>query len=1157
MIVKDLAGRGDKIPQFIWPAEERSLNKMPEERIIFSRRAQAFNLDISDLLQDWEGVSVMSVSQGDLCYSKAQEVLGAKKYKPVARRVKPVPATLPEKYRIVRHRPYDPLDSLPRLPIKVPDIVPGKRFTQERIDELKLNQDGFLLPEEEKLARWIIKEHETAFAWDEKEKGRFSDEWFDPIHIPTLEHIPWVVRNIPIPPGMYAKVVEYLKNKVASGAYEPSNSSYRSKWFFVLKKDGKSLRLVHDLQPLNAITVKDSAVPPMVEHLASEFGGRACYGGLDLFVAFDQRPLAVESRDLTTFQSPIGALRLTSIPMGYTNSMQIMQGDVTHIFEQEIPEHTVPFIDDVPVKGPLTRYETSEGDYERLQENPGIRKFVWEHLNNMNRIIHRMKCAGGTFSGKKVEMCVPQLEVIGHICTYEGRIPSQDRIKKIQEWPTPQNLTDVRAFLGVCGVMRIFIKGFSSIARPLVNLTKKKQDFTWGEDQESAMKELKEAVVHSPALRPLDYSCGREIILAVDSSNIAVGYVLLQVGEDGKRYPNRFGSISWNEREARYSQPKIELYGLFRALKACRVFLIGLDTFTVEVDAKYIKGMLNNPDIQPNASINRWIAAILLFDFKLVHVPAEKHTGADGLSRREPTEEERLEDEEEAEDQEDWIDKALAFYTEAGLKLQSCDEAQGSIEIMTYGISEAENEEELPEWPESQKQENKMKEVRNFLKDLKLNSRGDLEASKQLIKYAGKFFIKEDTLWRRGKEGKHKIVLEKAKRHELIRQAHDEVGHKGIYTVRKRIGERFWWPCMDQDIKWFLKTCHECQVRRTRHFYLPPTVAKPFNLFRKVYIDTMNMPNAGGFKYIIHARCSLSGWPEWRMVRSENEKTIGAFVYENILCRWGALEEIVTDNGPAYRKAVAWLAEKYGIHHIKISPYNSRAAGVIERKHYDVREAIVKSCADSKIPWWQAAHSVFWAERVTIQKSTGYSPFYIVHGVEPLFPFDLAEATYLAPQIEEAQDTTDLITQRAIMLQKRPEDLEKVKEKIYKARKAAAKHWEQEHKNKIKDFNFTEGDLVLVRNSIIEKSLDKKTMPRYFGPMVVVRRTKGGSYILAEVDGSLSRLRYAAFRLHPYYIRHKVKINISHLRETSTSQLEELTHEDKEVNEFMEEEETE
>ncbi|KAF9470674.1 hypothetical protein BDN70DRAFT_768980, partial [Pholiota conissans] len=67
--------------------------------------------------------------------------------------------------------------------------------------------------------------------------------------------------------------------------------------------------------------------------------------------------------------------------------------------------------------------------------------------------------------------------------------------------------------------------------------------------------------------------------------------------------------------------------------------------------------------------------------------------------------------------------------------------------------------------------------------------------------------------------------------------------------------------------------------------------------------------------------------------------------------------------------------------------------------------------------------------------------------------------------------------------------------------------------------NFPPGSLVLVRNSTVDKDLGSKTKPRYFGPMVVVRQTKGGSYILADLDGSLSKLRYAQFRLFPYYPR--------------------------------------
>src|SRR5712664_3587685 len=249
-----------------------------------------------------------------------QEILA---YKKVANKIRPVATTLPDEFRIVRRIPSDPLVELPRLPTSPPEFIPGTRYTQERKDAMPVNLNKFLWPEEEKLVHYLMKIHELVFAWTEEEKGTFSEDYFDPVVFPTIEHVPWVLKNIPIPPGIYDQVIGVIKDKIRAGVSEPSNSSYRSRWFCVLKKDKKSLRVVHDLQPLNAVAIRDPAVPPTVEPYAESFGGRACYGMFDLFVGFDQRPLAPQSRDMTTFQTPLGTFRLTRIPMGYTNSMQI------------------------------------------------------------------------------------------------------------------------------------------------------------------------------------------------------------------------------------------------------------------------------------------------------------------------------------------------------------------------------------------------------------------------------------------------------------------------------------------------------------------------------------------------------------------------------------------------------------------------------------------------------------------------------------------------------------------------------------------------------------------------------------------------------------------------------------------------------------------
>src|ERR1700677_1107723 len=132
------------------------------------------------------------------------------------------------------------------------------------------------------------------------------------------------------------------------------------------------------------------------------------------------------------------------------------------------------------------------------------------------------------------------------------------------------------------------------------------------------------------------------------------------------------------------------------------------------------------------------------------------------------------------------------------------------------------------------------------------------------------------------------------------------------------------------DIHWYARCCHICQLRQTRQVLIPPVVATPAPIFSKAYIDTMHMPLFALFKYIAQARCSLSYYPEFRMLRLETAKTLGDWIFKDILCRWGSLREIVTDNGAPFLKALAYLSKRYHINHIRISSYNSCTNGMVE-----------------------------------------------------------------------------------------------------------------------------------------------------------------------------------------------------------------------------------
>ncbi len=247
---------------------------------------------------------------------------------------------------------------------------------------------------------------------------------------------------------------------------------------------------------------------------------------LDLLIGYDHRTLDIASRDLTSFQSPLGALHNTTLPQGSTNAIAIFHGDVTFILEPEIPNVAKPFLDDTVVRGPASRYETPEGGFETMADNPGIRRFIWEHLNDVHRVFHRLGHAGATISAKKIFMVVPEVIVLGYKCTYEGRSPDDSKVAKVRTLPPCKTVSDVRAFLGTAGTMCIWIKDFSSIARPLVDLTRKDADFVWQEEHDRAMEQLKTAIVTSPALIPINYKSGRKVYLAVDSSFRAVGWIL-------------------------------------------------------------------------------------------------------------------------------------------------------------------------------------------------------------------------------------------------------------------------------------------------------------------------------------------------------------------------------------------------------------------------------------------------------------------------------------------------------------------------------------------------------------------------------------------------------------------------------------------------------
>jgi hypothetical protein len=241
------------------------------------------------------------------------------------------------------------------------------------------------------------------------------------------------------------------------------------------------------------------------------------------------------------------------------------------------------------------------------------------------------------------------------------------------------------------------------------------------------------------------------------------------------------------------------------------------------MDAQFIKGMLNNPDIQPNTAMNRWIAAIKLFDFKLVHVPAEKHLGPDGLSRREPV---PGEDDDEG-DPEDWVDEVLALGIWANTRPRKQHPVASVFETEVGGVPP----DSLTD-PQTNAAtlEADLEAILKFLKTGVHSSMLPL-AQDPVIKKSKRFLALNGRLWHRQAQGRNQLILPIPQRAPTIHEAHDGLGHKGFYSTLRTLLDRFWWPTLANDVKHHIATCHECQIRQTTKIHIPPVVATPAPLF--------------------------------------------------------------------------------------------------------------------------------------------------------------------------------------------------------------------------------------------------------------------------------------------------------------------------------------
>ncbi|MCO5601879.1 hypothetical protein L7F22_056005 [Adiantum nelumboides] len=287
--------------------------------------------------------------------------------------------------------------------------------------------------------------------------------------------------------------------------------------------------------------------------------------------------------------------------------------------------------------------------------------------------------------------------------------------------------------------------------------------------------------------------------------------------------------------------------------------------------------------------------------------------------------------------------------------------------------------------------------------------------------------------------------------------------------------------------------------------------------FEKWGIDAMGpLPRTkNGKLYILVAIDYMTRWVEAQSVTRVNEKTVSRFVYTHICCRFGTPLEIVSDNGPGFRKGLLTeVCEELHILHRHSTPYYPQSNGLVEKANGIIAEIIRKMVKNKTKLWDDFLDGALWAYRTTYKEATEFTPFHLVYGQEALQPIELNIPTMRlhgkATQRKEEEWTDHLLTLA---------ELEWKREVAYECYKRKATQVKDKLDKEVKDKGIKEGDLVLRYDNRLDNRFDAKFETRWQGPYIVKKAFNPSYYQLMDLDGKEHPRKVNGYRLKPYLSR--------------------------------------
>ncbi|MCO5562882.1 hypothetical protein L7F22_016518 [Adiantum nelumboides] len=410
------------------------------------------------------------------------------------------------------------------------------------------------------------------------------------------------------------------------------------------------------------------------------------------------------------------------------------------------------------------------------------------------------------------------------------------------------------------------------------------------------------------------------------------------------------------------------------------------------------------------------------------------------------------------------------------------------------------------------------------------------KAQKQrLMEKASSYLFLEGALYQRGKDHVCRRIPTVEEIPSILEGLHEEAcgGHFAQeLTAKKILLSGYVWPSLHIDVQHWCKSCHNCQVNGNKHLlHGPRQLVLANGPFEKWGIDAMGpLPRTkNGKLYILVAIDYMTRWVEAQSVTRVNEKTVSNFVYTHICCKFGTPLEIVSDNGPGFRKGLLTeVCEELHILHRHSTPYYPQSNGLVEKANGIIAGIIRKMVKNKTKLWDDFLDGALWAYRTTYKEATEFTPFHLVYGQEALQPIELNIPT-MRLHGKAAQRKEEEWTDRLLTLA----ELEWKREVAYECYKRKATQVKDKLDKEVKDKRIKEGDLVLRYDNRLDNRFDAKFETRWQGPYIVKKAFNSSYYQLMDLDGKEHPRKVNGYRLKPYLSRILPK-DLQHQRQKST-----------------------